>query len=144
MTYSDKLKDPRWQKKRLQVLDRDDFKCTLCGDKKETLHVHHKSYHKSGNPWDTELENLSSLCATCHNVFEKLKSTLIGEVVSIIKLPDNSANKKIIIVIQLINEEYFPSIFSFTEDSVLIYYTTLEEKWVFAIASQLIQLKTNG
>ena len=35
-TYKQKLKDPRWQKKRLKVLERDDWKCTRletdCGD----------------------------------------------------------------------------------------------------------------
>jgi len=27
LTYSEKLKDPRWQKKRLEILSRDNFTC---------------------------------------------------------------------------------------------------------------------
>ena len=33
MGYSEKLKDPRWQKKRLEILERDNFRCQYCGDK---------------------------------------------------------------------------------------------------------------
>jgi hypothetical protein len=39
MTYSEKLKDPRWQKKRLEVMKRDDFKCKLCNDETTTLQI---------------------------------------------------------------------------------------------------------
>lgn len=66
MTYSEKLLDPRWQKKRLKVLDRDDFTCCLCQDKSTTLHVHHDKY--KGEPWDAPLEVLKTLCAHCHAV----------------------------------------------------------------------------
>jgi len=64
-TYSDKLKDPRWQKKRLRVMERDGFKCRDCGDEKETLHVHHCFYEK-GDPWNTKDDFLLTLCETCH------------------------------------------------------------------------------
>lgn len=74
MTYSDKLKDPRWQKKRLEVLDRDKFRCTLCGDDKTTLHIHHKKY--SGEPWEASMDHLTSFCADCHSVVENIKSTI--------------------------------------------------------------------
>lgn len=65
-TYLEKLKDPRWQKKRLEVLSRDDFSCTGCGDNSSTLHVHHISY-QGNNPWDTDLDLLRTLCEYCHN-----------------------------------------------------------------------------
>lgn len=63
--YAKKLKDPRWQKKRLQVLERDGWACQECGDTEETLHVHHKRY-ADGDPWDTPDEWLTALCAMCH------------------------------------------------------------------------------
>ncbi len=63
--YSDKLKDPRWQKKRLEIFERDDFRCTFCDDKEQTLHVHHLQYN--GLPWDTPNEFLITLCEDCHN-----------------------------------------------------------------------------
>jgi 5-methylcytosine-specific restriction endonuclease McrA len=65
-TYWEKLKDPRWQKMRLQVLERDEFQCTQCGDKESTLHVHHGCYRKGAEPWEYPLETLHTLCETCH------------------------------------------------------------------------------
>jgi 5-methylcytosine-specific restriction endonuclease McrA len=70
MTYSEKLRDPRWQKKRLEILNRDDFTCTICGDSKSTLHVHHKAY--IGDPWEADNEKLSTVCENCHYVIEKV------------------------------------------------------------------------
>lgn len=63
--YEQKLKHPKWQKKRLEVLERADWKCQVCGDKEETLHVHHLVYSK-GEPWDAPMETLECLCGTCH------------------------------------------------------------------------------
>lgn len=71
MTYSDKLKSPKWQKKRLEVLSRDEFKCCLCSDEKTQLHVHHLKYTK--DPWDAPLEDLETLCVTCHSIKETHK-----------------------------------------------------------------------
>ena len=65
-TYAEKLKDPRWQKKRLKVLERDKWTCKECGDKENTLNVHHLKYAKSGNPWDTPIKDLQTLCEKCH------------------------------------------------------------------------------
>jgi hypothetical protein len=76
MTYAEKLKDPRWQKKRLEVMQRDDFKCKLCNDKSNTLHVHHKSYQYGKEPWDYELDNFDTLCVPCHELEEFAKSRL--------------------------------------------------------------------
>lgn len=64
--YAAKLKDPRWQKKRLEVLDRAGWACQMCGDSKSMLHVHHKQYLKGREPWDYDTDQLASLCATCH------------------------------------------------------------------------------
>jgi hypothetical protein len=66
MTYSEKLLDPRWQKKRLLIFQRDNFECTECGDGKKTIHVHHKEYIKWKEPWDYEDDLLTTLCADCH------------------------------------------------------------------------------
>jgi hypothetical protein len=64
-TYSEKLKDPRWQKKRLCVMQRDGFKCRDCGGEKKTLNVHHCMYQR-GEPWETEDAFLLTLCEGCH------------------------------------------------------------------------------
>lgn len=70
MTYAQKLKDPRWQKKRLLILNRDKFTCTNCGSEDKTLHIHHLVYENGGNPWDSPDDNLLTLCEDCHEEFE--------------------------------------------------------------------------
>jgi 5-methylcytosine-specific restriction endonuclease McrA len=66
MKYADKLKDPRWQKKRLEVFQRDGFSCRACGDTTKTLNVHHLRYKKGGEPWESPLSDLMTLCEYCH------------------------------------------------------------------------------
>ncbi len=72
-TYSEKLKDPRWQKKRLEIMQRDKWKCTYCFDSKTTLHVHHESYNKNTDPWNYDNDILITLCEHCHLIIESLK-----------------------------------------------------------------------
>ena len=57
-------KDPRWQKRRLQIMERDGWACIACGRTDQTLHVHHKAYH--GMPWDVSDHSLQTLCEKCH------------------------------------------------------------------------------
>lgn len=64
--YSEKLKNPLWQKKRLLIFERDGFRCTKCGSDKKTLHVHHKRYLEGHNPWEYEDRDLITLCEDCH------------------------------------------------------------------------------
>lgn len=64
--YRQKLLDPRWQKKRLVILERDNFRCAICSDHEKTLHVHHKRY-SSTEPWDIPDYCLVTLCADCHS-----------------------------------------------------------------------------
>lgn len=66
-SYSDRLKDPRWQKKRLEILNRDKFTCQYCFDKKSTLHVHHMAYPKGLDIWDVPNYMLITLCENCHS-----------------------------------------------------------------------------
>ncbi len=65
--YSEKLKDPRWQKKRLEILNRDKFTCQYCKDTNSTLIVHHLHYYPDTEPWEYCNGQLITLCETCHN-----------------------------------------------------------------------------
>lgn len=65
-SYIEKLQDPRWQKKRLEILEAADWKCATCECKTKTLHVHHKIYRKGWQPWDYPNEDLQALCKDCH------------------------------------------------------------------------------
>ena len=64
--YYKLLKDPRWQKRRLEIFDNAHFACEECGDKNETLHAHHRYYEKNTDPWDYPDEAYVCLCETCH------------------------------------------------------------------------------
>src|SRR5689334_22665115 len=75
-TYSQKLLDPRWQKKRLEIFQRDDFTCQACGDKEHTLHVHHKFYEFGKEPWEYDNNILITLCAECHEMEEYYKADI--------------------------------------------------------------------
>lgn len=66
MSYSDQLRDPRWQKRRLEVLSRDNFTCRDCAEAGKTVSVHHCHYCK-GAPWNTPIELLLTLCDDCHD-----------------------------------------------------------------------------
>lgn len=72
--YSQKLKDPRWQRKRLEIFQRDNWSCSVCGDKDTTLHVHHKKY--IGEPWECPDNYLETLCEDCHSFSHKDKNEL--------------------------------------------------------------------
>ena len=67
MTYAEKLRDPRWQKRRLEIMKRDDFMCRNCGDTEKTLNVDHKVYVKGRDPWDYQDDDLQTLCEDCHS-----------------------------------------------------------------------------
>src|SRR5688572_16118982 len=72
-SYSDLLKDPRWQKKRLEILGRDNFTCQSCGSTTKTLHVHHHYYINGRMPWEYNETLLITLCYDCHEVEEGMK-----------------------------------------------------------------------
>lgn len=74
MNYKEQIKSPKWQKKRLEILSRDNFTCQICGSKDETLHVHHLSYTQGKEIWDYPNENLITLCEFCHDTEHELKS----------------------------------------------------------------------
>lgn len=66
-SYGELLLDPRWQRKRLEIMQRDGFACTQCGATDKTLHVHHHFYIRDRRPWEYAPECLSTLCELCHH-----------------------------------------------------------------------------
>jgi hypothetical protein len=71
--YSELLKHPKWQRKRLEIMQRDNFKCCLCLDEETTLNVHHKQYMNGKKPWEYEDDNFMTLCEDCHSLVEDYK-----------------------------------------------------------------------
>ena len=70
MSYTDKLKDPRWQKMRLRVLEESGWRCERCGDESRPLHVHHREY-RNVEPWEYTRDELAVLCDRCHKMEHK-------------------------------------------------------------------------
>lgn len=73
MTYSEKLKDPRWQKLRLEIMQLDNFQCQHCHSTTKTLNIHHVLYKRGAMPWEYEPSLLVTLCETCHEQVKWLK-----------------------------------------------------------------------
>lgn len=84
-SYAQKLRDPRWQKKRLEVLEAAGWKCELCGDSENTLHVHHKQYFRGREPWDYAGDQLAALCECCHESMHE-SDDLLRDVISRVDL----------------------------------------------------------
>ena len=84
-TYGDKLKDPRWQKRRLEILERDEWTCRACHDKTTTLHVHHRYYEAGAEPWDSPAEALITLCEQCHTLEGEFRQTVEQEILKLLR-----------------------------------------------------------
>lgn len=85
-TYREKLLDPRWQKRRLEILNRDEFVCQKCFDDKSTLHIHHLYYTADAEPWDAADGQLITLCAECHQAETDSLRGSIDYLVGLIRL----------------------------------------------------------
>lgn len=84
-TYTEKLKDPRWQRKRLEVLQRDNFMCGECCDTTKTLHVHHRYYITGKEPWEYTDDCYITLCENCHEDFHEKRPIAEKELLIVLK-----------------------------------------------------------
>lgn len=89
-TWKDQLQDRRWQKRRLQILERDEWCCVRCADADPTsrLDVHHKVYRWGCPPWEYSDDELDSRCAHCHKL-TTLAQRLLRSNVSLLISVDN-------------------------------------------------------
>lgn len=65
MPYRDYLRTPEWQGVRLAALRRAKYSCQLCNASGVQLHVHHRTYQRRGQEWDSDV---IVLCKACHEV----------------------------------------------------------------------------
>lgn len=86
MKYSEKLKDPRWQKKRLEIFQRDNFTCIDCMDTTKTLHVHHLDYISGNDPWEYPNEYLVTLCHECHDFITNYRPQIEKEIIAAFRI----------------------------------------------------------
>jgi len=70
-SYGALILHPNWKSKRKEIIERDQFKCVICGSGND-LQVHHRQYHfikatqKFKAPWDYPRHLLITLCTSCH------------------------------------------------------------------------------
>lgn len=75
MSYAQDLRDGRWQKKRLRIMERDGFTCRDCGSASD-LQVHHTVYIPRLKPWDYPDETLLTVCGGCHENRQKIETAI--------------------------------------------------------------------
>ena len=64
-----------WSSRREAILNRDSYKCQICGAKDTRLEVHHITYRSQGGTDDEN--NLITLCEDCHSAIHKGELILI-------------------------------------------------------------------
>ena len=72
--YMELLRDPRWQRNRLAVLERAEWRCEGCGTREVNLQIHHGFYERGRLPWEYPAEALYCLCDGCHERAEGVKA----------------------------------------------------------------------
>ena len=76
MEFNEQYKSPEWQKKRLEILERDEFKCTSCGNSENQLHVHHYFYIKKLKVWEHDNMCLTTMCDDCHKLWHDINNSI--------------------------------------------------------------------
>jgi 5-methylcytosine-specific restriction endonuclease McrA len=72
--YQRLLRDPRWQKRRLEVFARDQWTCQECRATTQELQVHHRWYVPGKMPWEVPMQALVTLCVGCHGTKRKRRT----------------------------------------------------------------------
>lgn len=78
--YTSKIAGTSWRKIRVEALERDSYKCQKCGNTKKRLIVHHidwrgKRRNVPTSEWNNAMDNLITVCITCHNRIHRHKSS---------------------------------------------------------------------
>lgn len=64
--YIKQIKSPKWQRRRLEIMNTDNFTCQICGDKENSLNVHHLCYDRDNDIHEYKDTELMTLCEDCH------------------------------------------------------------------------------
>jgi 5-methylcytosine-specific restriction endonuclease McrA len=118
--YAAEYKHPNWQKKRLEILTRDNYTCKMCGDTETQLHVHHFTYEKGKKVWEYPDSNFVSLCNLCHSIehskpnWTELNKKIIQDITDVLKKNDFDDNAFIFHIMDLMENEKTKNILRLT------------------------------
>ncbi len=108
-SYADKLKDPRWQKKRLEIMERDGWQCQCCMSRKKPLTVHHRFYLEGVDPWAYTDRCYVTLCEDCHNEFHRVYEDMPNEKY-VCRKNEPNGNKQITLTDAFLFKSYVDSV----------------------------------
>jgi hypothetical protein len=82
--WSSAFRDSRWQKLRLEIMERDGWTCKSCGATGDgvTLNVHHAYYESGKAPWEYPTDTLVTWCEDCHGKIHEAQKAIAYAVVS--------------------------------------------------------------
>ena len=66
LSYKEQLTHPLWIKKRIEILERDNYCCQICGSELHKLEVHHLCYLPDFLIWEYDDELMVSVCGIHH------------------------------------------------------------------------------
>jgi len=130
-TYFEKLKDPRWQKKKAEILARDSYVCRSCGRNDITLHAHHILYIYDAEPWDYPDDVLITYCEVCHNT-EHLIGTVVREEL-LLAIENNPLLIHMVAQLCILTRElpeFERNMRSFLDKQMSVYYSKKKEKGI--------------
>lgn len=117
--YSELLRHPFWQKKRLTIMQRDGFACVECSDTLNNLQIHHNYYKADTMPWDYPDDCFKTLCDLCHKKAEFYKWMGKNGIAALIKLglSFDDAHEVATMINRRVKENlYRPDVIQYIED----------------------------
>jgi len=128
-TYSEKLRSPLWQRRRLEIFQRDNFQCQSCDRTDLTLHVHHLKYFPNLEPWEYEDHYLVTYCELCHNSEHLMGDSIRESLIQIVS--ENSLYIHLVAQLCILTEKnpaFIPQLKEFLNNAMIDYLKTLPTK----------------
>lgn len=92
LSWTERLRDARWQAKAAEIRDAAGYRCEDCGrqkgDGRFVFEVHHCAYILGAEPWDHPNSLLKCLCPECHEFRQDRENAFrvaLGEVTAELK-----------------------------------------------------------
>lgn len=137
MTYKEQLAHPLWQKKRLEIFERDNFTCCICSDTDTQLQVHHKTYITGKKAWEYDNDNLQTLCKDCHLVAEDIKKDEEIPTVAIKRYRPKTKNIVVLTIVKDVFDETTLTVYSIDKDQKLTFIISFSDDTVYGMKDLL-------